>query len=120
MNINKSSSDTIFFHLFLDGEMEFYKSPYDTDDINNDEEKSEDEVKFCIKQKDVKQPMVMSINKTDKMLVLYIKISEKLALDLKSFSLYFDGDKIKWNDTIESLDLEGDECFELHKKNNLN
>jgi len=50
------------------------------------------------------------------MLILYVKLSEMLGLDIDSFTLEFDGDKIKKSDTMESLDLEGDECFELFQK----
>lgn len=39
-----------------------------------------------------------------------------LGLDINSFTLEFDGDKIKKTDTMESLDLEGDECLELFQK----
>lgn len=48
--------------------------------------------------------------------VLYIKLSEKLGIDINSFILEFDGDKIDKCDTMESLDLDGDECFELFEK----
>lgn len=58
----------------------------------------------------------MEIKKTDKMLILYIKLSEMLGFDIDSFTLEFDGDKIKKSDTMESLDLEGDECLELFQK----
>jgi len=102
---------------FLDGEIEFYKSPYETPDVVPEvEEPQDDLVKFCIKQKDVKRPIFMEIKKTDKMLILYIKLSEMLGFDIDSFTLEFDGDKIKKSDTMESLDLEGDECFELFQK----
>lgn len=77
----------------------------------------DDEINFRILQKNVKRPLTMSIKKTDKMQILYIKLSEKLGLDINSFILHFDGDKIKNSDTIKSLDLEGDECIELFKKN---
>ncbi|KAL4104163.1 hypothetical protein QTP88_019475 [Uroleucon formosanum] len=102
---------------FIDGEIEFYRSPYDTLDVVPDVEELQDEVvKFCIKQKDVKRPIFIEIKKTDKMLILYIKLSEMLGLDINSFTLEFDGDKIKKTDTMESLDLEGDECLELFQK----
>ncbi|XP_015375400.1 PREDICTED: uncharacterized protein CG4449 isoform X2 [Diuraphis noxia] len=104
---------------FIDGDIEFYKSPYDTPaDVSEVEvEKPQDDfVKFCIKQKDTKRPIIMEIKKTDKMLILYIKLSELLDLDIDSFTLEFDGDQIKKSDTMESLDLEGDECFELFPK----
>lgn len=102
---------------FIDGEIEFYKSPYETPDVVPEvEEPQDDLVKFCIKQKDVKRPIFMEIKKTDKMLILYIKLSEMLGFDIDSFTLEFDGDKIKKTDTMESLDLEGDECFELFQK----
>lgn len=75
-------------------------------------------MKFKIKQRDVKLPLFISIKKTDQMAVLYIKISEKLGLDINSFTLEFDGDKIDKYETMESLDLVGDECLELFKKEN--
>lgn len=73
-------------------------------------------VTFRIKQKDVKRPIIMEFKKSEKMIILYIKLSEKLGFDLDSFTLEFDGDKIKHSDTMKSLDLEGDECFELFQK----
>lgn len=79
-------------------------------------EQSNNEVKFRVTQEDVKIPIFMSMKKTDKMIILYVKLAEKLGLDLESFSLKFDGDQIKNSDTMESLDLEGGECFELQKK----
>lgn len=77
---------------------------------------SDDEVKFRIIQSDVKIPMFISMKKTDKLQIIYVKLSETLGLDLDLFSLEFDGDKIKNSDTMESLGLEGDECFELKKQ----
>lgn len=79
-------------------------------------EEKEEEIKFRIMQKNVRHPFYMSIKKSDKMLILYIKLSEKLNLDVNSFTLEFDGDKIKKSDTVETLDLDGDECFELFEK----
>lgn len=103
--------------LFLDGEIEFYKSPYDIPEPTDTEEEQEEEVTFRIKQQDVKHPIPMSIKKTDRMWVVYLKLAEKLGLDVESFTLEFDGDVIQKSDNMESLDLEGDECFELfHKK----
>lgn len=108
------------YFLFIDGEMEFYKSPYDVPRVIKPEdiaeEVVEEEVKFCIKQKDVRHPFFISINKSDKMIILYIKVAEKLGLDGKSFTLVFDGENIKYSDSIDSLDLEGEECFDLFKK----
>ncbi|XP_022172117.1 uncharacterized protein CG4449 isoform X2 [Myzus persicae] len=101
---------------FIDGDIEFYRSPYDTPDVPEVKEQKNDAVKFCIKQANVKKPIFMEIKKTDKMLILYIKLSEMLGFDIDSFTLEFDGDKIKKSDTMESLDLEGDECFELFQK----
>ncbi|VVC44798.1 Hypothetical protein CINCED_3A017944 [Cinara cedri] len=104
---------------FIDGEIEYYKSPYDqpeVPEVKEEEEEEEEEVKFCIKQKDVKRPFFISINKTDKMIILYIKISEKLGIDVNNFTLIFDGEKIKQSDNMESLELEGDECFDLYQK----
>lgn len=108
--------------LFTDGDIEFYRGPHDSSKIIEPEDTVEgvevvdDEVKFCIKQKDVRHPFFISIDKSDKMIILYIKIAEKLGLDGKSFKLVFDGEEIKYSDTIDSLDLEGDECFDLFKK----
>lgn len=118
MNINKSSCDSIFFFfLVLDGELEFYQSICDTlKDKKAEEELSEEEIKLFIMRKNVRKKMIFSIKKTESMLVLYIKISEELKLDTTSFTLHLDGDKIKWSDTVKSLDLEGDECLELHEK----
>lgn len=107
----------LWIFLFSDGEIEFYKSPYDkpkTVEVKNME--VEEEVKFCIKQKDLKRPFFMSIKKTEKMVILYIKITEKLNIDINSFTLVFDGENIKYSDNMESLDLEGDECFDLYEK----
>jgi len=101
---------------FIDGKIEYYMSIDDMSKIAQAEELSDDVVKFHVIQKDVKIPIFISMRKTDKMIVLYIKLAEKLGLDVDSFSLEFEGDKIKNSDTMESLDLEGDECFELHKK----
>lgn len=99
--------------LYLDGEVGY--RPGSLVDKPK-EEPTEDEVKFRIIRKDVKKPMFMFIKKTDKMQVLYIKLSEKLCLQLKSFTLLFDGETVKYSDTMESLDLEGDECFDLIQK----
>jgi len=58
----------------------------------------------------------MKFKKTDPMSILYIKLSEMLGFDINAFTLEFDGEKVKKSDTMESLDLEGDECFELFQK----
>lgn len=105
---------------FIDGEIEFYRSPYDTPDVPKVEEPQDDKVKFCIKQKDVKKPIFIEFKKTDKMLILYVMLSEMLGFDIDSFTLEFDGDKVKRLDTMESLGLEGDECFELYQKKTKN
>ncbi|CAH1732341.1 unnamed protein product [Aphis gossypii] len=103
---------------FIDGDIEFYKSPYDTPDVPEVEEEPQDEmVQFHVKQKDVKRPITIELKKTDKMLIMYIKLKELLGFDIDSFTLEFDGDKVKFMDTMKSLDLEGDECFELFQKN---
>ncbi|XP_050426148.1 uncharacterized protein CG4449 [Adelges cooleyi] len=107
---------------FIDGDIEFYKSIAEraAEEKEKDEEPTDndddDDVEFSIRQKDVKRPILMSMKKSDKMIILYIKLSEKLGFDINSFTLEFDGDKIKKTDTIESLDLEGGECFELFQK----
>lgn len=75
---------------------------------------SDDEINFKIKQQNVKHPMFISMKKTDLMQVLYLKISEKLCVDVDSVILRFDGDKVEAFDTMETLDLDGDECFELY------
>ena len=54
------------------------------------------------------------------MLILYVMLSEMLGFDIDSFTLEFDGDKVKRLDTMESLGLEGDECFELYQKKTKN
>jgi len=77
------------------------------------------EINFRIKQEGVRHPLTIGIKKNDKMHVLYIKIAEELKLDLNSFTLVFDGDKIELSDTIESLELEGNECIDLFKKTKL-
>lgn len=103
--------------LFSDGDIEFYRSPYDTPDVPEVKEESQVEiVQFHVKQKDVKKPITIELKKTDKMLVMYIKLKELLGFDIDSFTLEFDGDKVKFMDTIKSLDLEGGECFELFQK----
>ncbi|KAE9523258.1 hypothetical protein AGLY_016358 [Aphis glycines] len=103
---------------FIDGDIEFYKSPYDTPDVPEVEEEPQDEmVQFHVKQKDVKRPITIELKKTDKMLIMYIKLKELLGFDIDSFTLEFDGDKVKFMDTMKSLDLEGGECFELFQKN---
>lgn len=101
--------------LFLDGDVGYRPGCIiDTPKVVN--EPADDEVKFRIIRKDVKKPMFMCIKKTDSMQVLYIKLSEKLCLQLNSFTLLFEGEKIKYSDTMETLDLEGDECFDLIEK----
>lgn len=104
---------------FIDGDIEFYKSPYDTPDVvpEVEEELQDEMVQFRVKQKDVKKPITIELKKTDKMLIMYIKLKELLGFDVDSFTLEFDGDKVKFMDTMKSLDLEGGECFELFQKN---
>jgi len=105
--------------LFSDGDIEFYKSPYDTPDVvpEVEEEPQDEMVQFHVKQKDVKRPITIELKKTDKMLIMYIKLKELLGFDIDSFTLEFDGDKVKFMDTMKSLDLEGGECFDLFQKN---
>ncbi|XP_050529170.1 uncharacterized protein CG4449 [Daktulosphaira vitifoliae] len=125
LELNKkpvSSSDTpnsINYKItdFIDGEIEFYKSLDERSTIKYNEELSENEVQFRVMQKDVKHPIFLSMKKVETMVILYIKLSEKLGLDMDSFTLEFDGEKIKKTDTMDSLELDGGECFELYKKN---
>lgn len=97
--------------LFLDGDIEFFK-----DLIEKKQQIPSDEIHFKIKQQSMKHPIVLGMKKTDIMQVIYVKLAEKLGLDLNSIILEFDGDKIKKLDTIETLELEGDECFDLFIK----
>jgi hypothetical protein len=76
----------------------------------------DDEIKIYIMQKDVRKRIFFTIKKNEKMIILYIKVSEKLGLDIEQFTLLLDGDNIKWNDTVKTLDLEGDECVQLDEK----
>lgn len=106
----------MIYILFLDGDIVYYKNPHKSLKTTEMEKPKAEEINLKIKQKDIKHPLIISIKKTDKMQVLYIKLSEKLDLDLESFTLEFDGDTIKSTDTLKSLELEGDECLELFQK----
>lgn len=64
----------------------------------------------------MKHPVPISLKKSERMCILYLKLAEKLGLDVESFTLEFDGEIIQKSDSIEGLDLEGDECFDLFKK----
>ncbi|XP_025208563.1 uncharacterized protein LOC112603948 isoform X2 [Melanaphis sacchari] len=99
---------------FIDGSIEFYRSADDTPKV--EEEPREEMVNYHIKQNNVKQPIIMEMKKTDNMLIMYIKLKELLNIELNSFKLMFDGEQVKFMDTMESLDLEGGECFELFFK----
>ncbi|XP_025418984.1 uncharacterized protein CG4449 [Sipha flava] len=104
---------------FIDGKIDFYQSSISDPSKNNEakEEKLEDdEIKIYIMQKDVRKRIFFTIKKNEKMIILYIKVSEKLGLDIEQFTLLLDGDNIKWNDTVKTLDLEGDECVQLDEK----
>ncbi|XP_026819747.1 uncharacterized protein CG4449 [Rhopalosiphum maidis] len=118
----KDTPDSINYKIvdFIDGDIEFYRSPYDTPDVPEVKEQPQDEmVTYQIKQKDVKKPIVLEMRKTDKMLIMYIKLKELLGFELDTFTLEFDGDKIKYMDTMESLDLEGNECILLYQKKSI-
>uniref|UniRef100_A0A2S2NEA3 Ubiquitin-like domain-containing protein n=1 Tax=Schizaphis graminum TaxID=13262 RepID=A0A2S2NEA3_SCHGA len=118
----KDTPDSINYKIvdFIDGDIEFYRSPYDTPNVPEDKEQQQDEmVTYQIKQKDVKKPIVLEMRKTDKMLIMYIKLKELLGIELDTFTLEFDGDKIKYMDTMESLDLEGNECILLYQKKSI-
>jgi len=56
------------------------------------------------------------MRKTDKMSILYIKLKELLGIELESFKLKLNGDKVKYSDTMKSLGLEGDEYILLYQK----
>lgn len=105
---------TLLKILFSDGEIEYYRSIFDKS--VTEEQPADDEINLKIKRQDVRHPLFVTIKKTDTMAVLYIKLSEMLGLDINSFTVEFDGDVIGKCETLESLDLDGDECFELFEK----
>lgn len=63
-----------------------------------------------------RSPIILEMRKTDKMSILYIKLKELLGIELESFKLKLNGDKVKYSDTMKSLGLEGKEYILLYQK----
>nr|XP_018898378.1 PREDICTED: NFATC2-interacting protein isoform X1 [Bemisia tabaci] len=79
-------------------------------------EESADSIPIKIIRKDIREPLIIKIKKTDKMMILIVKVGEELNLKQGEFKLFFDGEAVDPEDSPDSLDLEGNECFDLKIK----
>jgi len=75
---------------------------------------NEDEIELKVQRKGHKVPILMRINKTQKMRVLFLKCAECLELPPEKLKFSFDGESLNPNETPVDLDLEGGECIDLY------
>jgi hypothetical protein len=73
-----------------------------------------DEIELKIQRKGHKVPILIRINKNQKMRVLMLKCSECLELPEEKLRFSFDGESLNPNETPVDLDLEGGECIDLY------
>ena len=70
-----------------------------------------------LQTKDRRAPAVLvKIKPTDTMETVMIKYSEETAIDRSKLKFFFDGEEVECGDTAEDLELEGEECFDVHVK----
>lgn len=73
-----------------------------------------DSINIKIQTKDQKKSLNLYIKKGQKIKVLIMKCAEQLKISEDKIKLQFDGEPVHPNETPESLDLEGGECFDMH------
>jgi hypothetical protein len=73
-----------------------------------------DEMELKVQRKGYKEPLLIRINKTQKMRVLMLKCAEFLDLPVEKLKFSFDGEALNPNETPVDLDLEGGECIDLY------
>lgn len=78
---------------------------------SNQQDKDCIEVK--VQQKNVKKPLLIQLHKSNDMHILAKKVASELGIDESKLKFNFDGDMLDLDETVESLDLEGGECFDL-------
>ena len=44
------------------------------------------------------------------------KYSEETGIERNKLKFYFDGEELQGGDSAEDLELEGEECFDVHVK----
>lgn len=83
----------------------------ETKPSQNQQDKNCIEVK--VQQKNVKKPLLIQLHKSNDMHILAKKVSSELGIDEAKLKFNFDGDALDLDETVESLDLDGGECFDL-------
>ncbi|KAI5712848.1 hypothetical protein M8J75_011710 [Diaphorina citri] len=78
---------------------------------NNQHDKDCIEVK--VQQKNVKKPLLIQLHKSNDMNIFAKKVASELGIDVSKLKFTFDGDTLDLEETVESLDLDGGECFDL-------
>lgn len=73
-----------------------------------------DEIELKVQRKGYKEPILIRMNKTQKMRVLMLKCAEFLDLPTEKLKFSFDGEALNSNETPVDLDLEGGECIDLY------
>ncbi|XP_046618200.1 uncharacterized protein CG4449-like [Neodiprion virginianus] len=73
-----------------------------------------DSINIKIQTKDQKKTLNISIKKGQKIKVLMMKCAEQLNIPEDKIKFQFDGEPVHPNETAESLDLEGGECFDMY------
>jgi hypothetical protein len=73
-----------------------------------------DEMELKVQRKGYKEPILIRMNKTQKMRVLMLKCAEFLDLPSEKLKFSFDGESLNPNETPLDLDLEGGECIDLY------
>lgn len=86
-------------------------------DADNKRPKTDQQDKTCIEvkiqQKNVKKPLLIQLHKSNNMHILAKKVASELGIDVIKLRFNFDGDALDLEETVESLDLDGGECFDL-------
>lgn len=73
-----------------------------------------DEMELKVQRKGHKEPILILINKTQKMRVLMLKCAECLDVPVEKLKFSFDGESLNPNETPVDLDMEGGECIDLY------
>lgn len=73
-----------------------------------------DEMELKVQRKGCKQPILIRINKTQKMRVLMLKCAECLDVPAEKLKFSFDGESLNPNETPVDLDMEGGECIDVY------
>jgi len=76
---------------------------------------NDDGIELKLQTKDRRaQPLIVKVRPTDSMDIVMQKFSDESSTPREKLKFFFDGEELVGTDTVEDLELEGGECFDVH------